>query len=78
MSGTWRRRWGAVHHLIDPRTGRPALTDLEEVEVLARTGVEAEVYAKTALLLGSRAAPQFLATHAAGWALPSGPANGDV
>ncbi|HXM57552.1 MAG TPA: FAD:protein FMN transferase [Candidatus Dormibacteraeota bacterium] len=68
MSGTWRRRWGVVHHLIDPRTGRPAQTDLEEVEVLARTGVEAEIYAKTALLLGSRAAPGFLAAHAAGWA----------
>ena len=27
-----------------------------------------QVYAKTALLLGSRAAPGFLAAHAAGWA----------
>ena len=69
MSGTWRRRWGLVHHLIDPRTGRPAETDLAEVEVLARTGVDAEVLAKTALLLGSRAAPDFLAAHAVGWAL---------
>lgn len=69
MSGTWRRRWGRVHHLIDPRTGRPAETDLDEVEVLARTGVEAEVLAKTALLLGSERAPAFLAAHAVGWAI---------
>ena len=69
MSGTWRRRWGAVPHLIDPRTGRPARTDLEEVEVLARTGVDAEVLAKTALLLGAERAQAFLAAHAVGWAL---------
>ena len=68
-SGTWRRRWGSVHHLIDPRTGRPAETDLAEVRVLARAGVEAEVLAKTALLLGAERAPAFLAAHAAGWAL---------
>jgi thiamine biosynthesis lipoprotein len=67
-SGTWRRRWGSVHHLIDPRTGRPAETDLQEVQVLARTGVEAEVLAKTGLLLGSARAEEFLAAHAVGWA----------
>ena len=68
-SGTWRERWGRVPHLIDPRTGRPAQTDLVEVEVLARTGTDAEVLAKTGLLLGSRDAPAFLAAHAVGWAL---------
>jgi FAD:protein FMN transferase len=68
-SGTCRRRWGAVHHLIDPRTGRPAETDLDEVQVIARTGVEAEVLAKTALLLGSAGAEPFLATRAVGWVL---------
>jgi FAD:protein FMN transferase len=67
-SGTWRRRWGGVHHLIDPRTGRPAATDLQEVQVIARSGVEAEVLAKTGLLLGSAAAQEFLAAHAVGWA----------
>jgi thiamine biosynthesis lipoprotein len=64
-----RRRWGGVHHVIDPRTGRPAETDLAEVQVLARTGVEAEVLAKTGLLLGSERAPEFLSGHALGWAL---------
>jgi thiamine biosynthesis lipoprotein len=69
-SGRLRLRWGRVPHLIDPRTGRPAETDLEEVAVVAGTGIGAEVLAKTALLLGSAAAAGFLAANgAAGWAL---------
>lgn len=75
-SGTWRRRWGLVHHVIDPRTGRPAETDLEEAQVVARTGIDAEVLAKTALLLGSRMAPPFLAAHSAGWSLRASEAVG--
>ncbi|MEA2662216.1 MAG: FAD:protein transferase [Chloroflexota bacterium] len=60
-SGTGGRRWGErLHHLIDPRTGLPAETDLTEVSVLARTGAEAEVLAKTALLLGRDAGARFL------------------
>ena len=67
-SGTSRRRWGEeLHHLIDPRSGLPAVTDLIEVSVIARTGVEAEVLAKTALLLGSSGAPDFLRAAAIGW-----------
>jgi thiamine biosynthesis lipoprotein len=57
-SSTMRRRWltdgGAVsHHLIDPRTGRPAETDLASVTVVARTVAQAEVMAKRLLLSGS-------------------------
>ena len=60
-SGTERRRWGPrLHHLIDPRTGLPADTDLVEVSALAVTGAEAEVLAKTALLLGREAGARFL------------------
>ena len=60
-SGTGGRRWGErLHHLIDPRTGIPAVTDLVEVSVLAPTGAEAEVLAKTALLLGRDAGARFL------------------
>jgi FAD:protein FMN transferase len=69
-SGRLRLRWGRVPHLIDPRTGRPAVTDLEEVAVVARTAIGAEVLAKTGLLLGSAAAAGYLAANgAAGWAL---------
>jgi thiamine biosynthesis lipoprotein len=60
-SGTVGRRWGErLHHLIDPRTGLPADSDLTEVSVLAPTGAEAEVLAKTALLLGREAGARYL------------------
>jgi len=66
-SSTRRRSWGEVHHLIDPRTGLPAATGLEEVSVVARTGFEAEVIAKTALLLGPELAPAYCAANALAW-----------
>jgi thiamine biosynthesis lipoprotein len=51
-----RRRWtardGERHHLIDPRTGRPSTSPLRTVTAVARSCVEADVAAKTALLLG--------------------------
>jgi thiamine biosynthesis lipoprotein len=69
-SGTMKRRWGdGRHHLIDPRTGAPAVTDLTEVSVLAPTALEAEILAKTALILGSALAPRALERRASGWAL---------
>ncbi|HKF18332.1 MAG TPA: FAD:protein FMN transferase [Candidatus Dormibacteraeota bacterium] len=76
-SGTWRRAWalGAdrLHHLIDPRTGRPAVSDLAEVSVVAARAVDAEVHAKAALLLGSDRAPAYLAAHTHGWWLAPQP-----
>jgi thiamine biosynthesis lipoprotein len=70
-SSTLKRAWRAgetpVHHLIDPRTGRPAAGDLAEVSVVATTAVRAEVFAKTALLLGADAAPPYLAAHCQAW-----------
>lgn len=69
-SGTGRRTWGpGRHHLIDPRTGVPARTDLSEVSALARTALDGEVLAKTALLLGSGAAQRSLEGRALAWAL---------
>jgi thiamine biosynthesis lipoprotein len=68
-SGTWRRRWGHAHHLIDPRTGLPATTDLVQVSVVAESGFVAEVHAKTALLLGANDAPAYLAARCPAWAL---------
>src|ERR1700694_775460 len=66
-SSVRRRRWGDAHHLIDPRRGLPARTGLEEVSVVAATGFEAEVVAKTALLLGLELAPTYCAAHALAW-----------
>lgn len=48
----WRRGGGEVHHLLDPRTGRPAETDLWTVTVIAPSGWEADLYALVVLLLG--------------------------
>jgi thiamine biosynthesis lipoprotein len=66
-SSVRRRRWGELHHLIDPRTGEPARTGLEEVSVIATDGLEAEIVAKTALLLGPEVAPAYCAAFALAW-----------
>ncbi len=59
-----RRRWTRggreLHHLIDPRSGRPAVSGIVSATVVAETVARAEVLAKTALLLGPRAGLQFL------------------
>ena len=59
-SGTSVHRWPANgpdrHHLIDPRTGHSARTDLVQATVLAGSAREAEAIAKTAVILGSEAA----------------------
>lgn len=68
-SSVRKRRWDGLHHLIDPRTGLPARSGLDEVAVVADTGVLAEVVAKTALLLGPELAPLFCASHALAWSL---------
>ncbi len=51
-SGSDRRRWRGGHHLIDPRTGRPAASPYLRVTVAAPTAVEAETLAK-AIYLGA-------------------------
>ncbi len=52
--GTWQ------HHLIDPRTGQPAATDLLSTTVVAPSVCAAEMAAKVTLLLGSNAACDWL------------------
>ncbi len=56
-SGTSVHRWqhegGAAHHIIDPRTRRPAETDVVQATVLADTARAAEVFAKTAVIAGT-------------------------
>jgi thiamine biosynthesis lipoprotein len=53
----WRRGGRERHHLIDPRTGRPAEHAPLRVTVVAPTAVEAEVLAKVAFLGGEVDAP---------------------
>jgi thiamine biosynthesis lipoprotein len=56
-SGSDRRRWqttdGEAHHLVDPRTGEPADSDLVRVTVVADTAADAEVLAKMLYLAGA-------------------------
>jgi FAD:protein FMN transferase len=63
-SGIDYRRWlkdGVwKHHIIDPRTGAPADTDLMTVTVIAPDTVQAETAAKVVLILGSRAGLEWL------------------
>ncbi len=55
VDGQWR------HHLIDPRTGEPSLTDVLSATVIAPTLRQAETAAKTIFLLGSHDAWSWLA-----------------
>ena len=69
-SGTSVHRWShggrrTGHHLIDPRTARPAETNVVQSTVVAPTAREAEVLAKAALILGAAAGLRYLARSAA-------------
>jgi thiamine biosynthesis lipoprotein len=69
-SGTSVHRWQSAdgrtsHHLIDPRSGRPADTDVVQATVVAPSAREAEVIAKTAVILGSEDALGYLDRSAA-------------
>ena len=56
-SGTSVHRWqhdtGSRHHLIDPRTGRPAITDVVQATVIAESALAAESLAKAVVISGS-------------------------
>lgn len=49
----WQRDGAWQHHILDPRTGRPALTDVLSATVIAPSAQLAESAAKSALILGS-------------------------
>jgi thiamine biosynthesis lipoprotein len=58
-SGVAVRRWvtdrGEAHHLIDPRTGRPAITPWRTVSVAATSCVAANTTSTAAIVLGEDA-----------------------
>ncbi len=72
-SGTSVHRWEdggrPRHHLLDPRTRRPAETDIVQATVIASSAREAEVLAKSALIAGSDAGFDRLEQSAARGAL---------
>ncbi|MDH5607085.1 MAG: FAD:protein FMN transferase [Anaerolineae bacterium] len=66
-SGANRRRWQQNgkwrHHIIDPRTNLPAESDIVTATVLGPTVVDAEMAAKTVLILGSQTGFVWLEDH---------------
>ncbi len=52
----WAREDGFAHHLIDPRTWQPAVTDVVQATVLADSARLAEVFAKVAVIGGTAVA----------------------
>ncbi len=76
----WQYNGKPQHHLIDPRSGEPAITEWLSVTVYARQAVEAEVYAKALLIGGPVVANElfskpsdkaYLAVDQFGWVLGS-------
>lgn len=62
-SGVDVHRWGAGtdrHHLIDPATGRPAVTDVRQCTVIADSAALAEVVAKALVIRGGPPATDLL------------------
>jgi len=64
-SGIGRRCWPGpdgrpAHHILDPRTGRPAFTGIVQASAVAPSALLAEVYAKAALLSGPEHAAERL------------------
>jgi thiamine biosynthesis lipoprotein len=64
-SGITKRSWidadgHPAHHLLDPRTGRPAFTGIVQATALAPTAAQAEVLTKAALLSGPERATEWL------------------
>ncbi len=72
----WKHNGHTWHHLIDPRSGEPAVTDWLSVTVWAEQAAQAEVYAKALLIGGSQQAGEvfknqttkaYLAVDQKGW-----------
>ncbi len=59
----WQRGGQAVHHIVDPRTGWPAQTDVLTATVIAPSAYLAEVAAKIVLISGSEAGLAWLETQ---------------
>ncbi|MBC7460818.1 MAG: FAD:protein FMN transferase, partial [Thermoleophilia bacterium] len=63
-SGQDRRVWksasaaGLAHHLIDPRSGRPARSDVLRISVFGATCEAAEVWSKALFLRGQAGAAE--------------------
>jgi FAD:protein FMN transferase len=59
----WKHNGHLQHHLIDPRSGKPAQTEWLSVTVWAGQAAEAEVYAKALLIAGPQSADTLFKNH---------------
>jgi FAD:protein FMN transferase len=59
----WRKNGAWQHHIIDPRTNRPAQTDVLSATVIASSACLAEMAAKTVLIMGSLDGLRWLEEH---------------
>ncbi len=58
-SGTVKRKGEGWHHLIDPKSGKSASTDILCATVVAKSGIESDIYAKCLVILDHENAPAF-------------------
>lgn len=75
-SGQGRRRWrtrsgGLAHHIIDPRTGRPADTPWWTASVLAADAAQANTAATAAMVLGAGAPTWLTERGLDAWLVPA-------
>ena len=56
----WQQAGKNRHHIIDPRTGEPAVSDWISVTVIAPHAYEAEVFAKALLIAGPQEAEEIV------------------
>jgi thiamine biosynthesis lipoprotein len=61
---SWRQGEKMRHHLIDPRTGEPAVTEWLSVTVIAQHATDAEVFAKVLLIGGAELAQEIISKRA--------------
>jgi thiamine biosynthesis lipoprotein len=59
----WQQNGKWMHHIIDPRTGYPAETDVLTATVIAPDVLQAETAAKTVFILGSQGGIEWLQAH---------------
>jgi thiamine biosynthesis lipoprotein len=62
-SGVTKRKGANWHHIIDPRTGIPAMTDVLAATVTSDQAVMADIYAKCLVLLNETESEDFISQH---------------
>ncbi|MBP3039158.1 FAD:protein FMN transferase [Bacillaceae bacterium Marseille-Q3522] len=60
---SWKQNGQIMHHIIDPRTGRPAQSDCLQVTVIGKTLLPCEIYAKCFIIISCKNGSDWLASH---------------